>query len=239
MTTPHIEADPKDIAPLVLLPGDPLRAKFIAQTYLDDVKLVTQVRNMLGYTGSFNSKRVSVLSSGMGMPSMAIYATELVRAFKVKKILRVGSCGSIDDELNIGQIVATMGASTDSNMNRARFGGFDFAATADFEMLTDWVRCAELMGADIRVGNVLTSDTFYHSSNDIYDLCRSLGILAVEMEAAALYRVAAEHRISALAVMTVSDHILKQEAMSPADRETTFKSMAEISLKSITNEEKK
>ena len=239
MTTPHIEADPKDIAPLVLLPGDPLRAKFIAQTYLDDVKLVTQVRNMLGYTGSFNSKRVSVLSSGMGMPSMAIYATELVRAYKVKTILRVGSCGSIDDELNIGQIVATMGASTDSNMNRARFGGFDFAATADFEMLTDWVRCAELMGADIRVGNVLTSDTFYHSSNDIYDLCRSLGILAVEMEAAALYRVAAEHRISALAVMTVSDHILKQEAMSPADRETTFKSMAEISLKSITNEEKK
>ncbi|MFL2503666.1 MAG: purine-nucleoside phosphorylase [Candidatus Azotimanducaceae bacterium] len=239
MTTPHIEADPKDIAPLVLLPGDPLRAKFIAQTYLDDVKLVTQVRNMLGYTGSFNSKRVSVLSSGMGMPSMAIYATELVRAYKVKKILRVGSCGSIDDELNIGQVVATMGASTDSNMNRARFGGFDFAATADFEMLTDWVRCAELMGADIRVGNVLTSDTFYHSSNDIYDLCRSLGILAVEMEAAALYRVAAEHRISALAVMTVSDHILKQEAMSPADRETTFKSMAEISLKSITNEEKK
>tara|TARA_E500000075_G_C6892889_1_gene270397 strand:- start:89 stop:808 length:720 start_codon:yes stop_codon:yes gene_type:complete len=239
MTTPHIEADPKDIAPLVLLPGDPLRAKFIAQTYLDDVKLVTQVRNMLGYTGSFNSKRVSVLSSGMGMPSMAIYATELVRAYKVKTILRVGSCGSIDDELNIGQVVATMGASTDSNMNRARFGGFDFAATADFEMLTDWVRCAELMGADIRVGNVLTSDTFYHSSNDIYDLCRSLGILAVEMEAAALYRVAAEHRISALAVMTVSDHILKQEAMSPADREMTFKSMAEISLKSITNEEKK
>lgn len=239
MTTPHIEADPKDIAPLVLLPGDPLRAKFIAQTYLDDVKLVTQVRNMLGYTGSFNSKRVSVLSSGMGMPSMAIYATELVRAYKVKTILRVGSCGSIDDELNIGQVVATMGASTDSNMNRARFGGFDFAATADFEMLTDWVRCAELMGTDIRVGNVLTSDTFYHSSNDIYDLCRSLGILAVEMEAAALYRVAAEHRISALAVMTVSDHILKQEAMSPADRETTFKSMAEISLKSITNEEKK
>tara|TARA_A100001015_G_scaffold312295_1_gene417206 strand:- start:255 stop:974 length:720 start_codon:yes stop_codon:yes gene_type:complete len=239
MTTPHIEADPKDIAPLVLLPGDPLRAKFIAQTYLDDVKLVTQVRNMLGYTGSFNSKRVSVLSSGMGMPSMAIYATELVRAYKVKTILRVGSCGSIDDELNIGQVVATIGASTDSNMNRARFGGFDFAATADFEMLTDWVRCAELMGADIRVGNVLTSDTFYHSSNDIYDLCRSLGILAVEMEAAALYRVAAEHRISALAVMTVSDHILKQEAMSPADRETTFKSMAEISLKSITNEEKK
>ena len=239
MTTPHIEADPKDIAPLVLLPGDPLRAKFIAETYLDDVKLVTQVRNMLGYTGSFNNKRVSVLSSGMGMPSMAIYATELVRAFKVKKILRVGSCGSIDDELNIGQVVATMGASTDSNMNRARFGGFDFAATADFEMLTDWVRCAELMGTDIRVGNVLTSDTFYHSSNDIYDLCRSLGILAVEMEAAALYRVAAEHRISALAVMTVSDHILKQEAMSPADRETTFKSMAEISLKSITNEEKK
>jgi len=239
MTTPHIEADPKDIAPLVLLPGDPLRAKFIAQTYLDDVKLVTQVRNMLGYTGSFNSKRVSVLSSGMGMPSMAIYATELVRAFKVKKILRVGSCGSIDDELNIGQIIATMGASTDSNMNRARFGGFDFAATADFEMLTDWIKCAEQMGADIRVGNVLTSDTFYHSSNDIYDLCRSLGILAVEMEAAALYRVAAEHRISALAVMTVSDHILKQEAMSPADRETKFKSMAEISLKSITNEEKK
>ena len=239
MTTPHIEADPKDIAPLVLLPGDPLRAKFIAQTYLDDVKLVTQVRNMLGYTGLFNSKRVSVLSSGMGMPSMAIYATELVRTFKVKKILRVGSCGSIDDELNIGQIVATMGASTDSNMNRARFGGFDFAATADFEMLVDWVRRAGQMGEDIRVGNVLTSDTFYHSSNDIYDLCHSLGILAVEMEAAALYRVAAEHRISALAVMTVSDHILKREAMSSADRETKFKSMAEISLKSITNEEEK
>tara|TARA_B100000674_G_C37872870_1_gene930430 strand:- start:461 stop:1180 length:720 start_codon:yes stop_codon:yes gene_type:complete len=239
MTTPHIEADPEDIAPLVLLPGDPLRAKFIAQTYLDDAKLVTQVRNMLGFTGSFDGKRVSVFSSGMGMPSMAIYATELVRAFKVEKILRVGSCGSIDDELNMGQIVAALGASTDSNMNRVRFGGFDFAATADFEMLVDWVRCAEQKGANIRVGNVLTSDTFYHSSNNIYDLCRSLGILAVEMEAAALYRVAAEHQISALAVMTVSDHVLKKEAMSPSDRETEFRSMVEISLKSITSEEKR
>jgi len=239
MTTPHIEADPEDIAPLVLLPGDPLRAKFIAQTYLDDAKLVTQVRNMLGFTGSFDGKRVSVFSSGMGMPSMAIYATELVRAFKVEKILRVGSCGSIDDELNMGQIVAALGASTDSNMNRVRFGGFDFAATADFEMLVDWVRCAEQKGANIRVGNVLTSDTFYHSTNNIYDLCRSLGILAVEMEAAALYRVAAEHQISALAVMTVSDHVLKKEAMSPSDRETEFRSMVEISLKSITSEEKR
>ena len=239
MTTPHIEADPKDIAPLVLLPGDPLRAKFIAQTYLDDSKLVTQVRNMLGYTGLFDGKRVSVLSSGMGMPSMVIYATELVRTFKVKKILRVGSCGSINDGLNIGQIVAAMGASTDSNMNRVRFGGFDFAATADFEMLVDWVRCAEQKGANIRVGNVLTSDTFYHASNNIYDLCRNLGILAVEMEAAALYRVAAEHQISALAVMTVSDHVLKKEAMSPSDRETEFRSMVEISLKSITSEEKR
>ena len=235
MTTPHIEADPKDIAPLVLLPGDPLRAKFIAQNYLDDVRLVNEVRNMLGYTGYFNGKRVSVMSSGMGMPSMAIYAAELATTFKVQKILRVGSCGSIDDELNIGQIFTAMGASTDSNMNRTRFGGFDYAATADFEMLTDWVSCAKQMGGNFRVGNVLTSDTFYHSSNDIYDLCRSLGILAVEMEAAALYRVAAEHRISALAVMTVSDHVLKQEAMSPADRETQFKSMAEISLKSITH----
>ena len=239
MTTPHIEADPEDIAPLVLLPGDPLRAKFIAQTYLDDAKLVTQVRNMLGFTGSFDGKRVSVFSSGMGMPSMAIYATELVRAFKVEKILRVGSCGSIDDELNMGQIVAALGASTDSNMNRVRFGGFDFAATADFEMLVDWVRCAEQKGANIRVGNVLTSDTFYHASNNIYDLCRNLGILAVEMEAAALYRVAAEHQISALAVMTVSDHVLKKEAMSPSDRETEFRSMVEISLKSITSEEKR
>ena len=128
-----------------------------------------------------------------------------------------------------------MGASTDSNMNRVRFGGFDFAATADFEMLVDWVRCGDQKDANIRGGNVLTSDTFYHPSNNIYELCRGLGILAGEMEAAALYRVAAEHQISALAVMTVSDHILKQEVMSPADRETTFKSMAEISLKSITH----
>ena len=224
-----------DISELVLMPGDPLRAKFIAENYLDDNVLVNQVRNMLGYTGFYRGTRVSVLSSGMGMPSMAIYATEIVKEYGVKKILRIGSCGSIDADLNVGDIVAAIGASTDSNMNRVRFGGFDFSATADYKMLESWVNCSSGSKARVLVGNVFTSDTFYHQSNQIYDLCKSSGIVAVEMEAAALYRVAAENGVACLAVMTVSDNIIKKEVLSSRDRETSFTNMIETSLKSITS----
>jgi purine-nucleoside phosphorylase len=235
MSTPHIEAKTGDISELVLMPGDPLRAKFIAENYLDDNVLVNQVRNMLGYTGFYKGTRVSVLSSGMGMPSMAIYATEIVKEYGVKKILRIGSCGSINADLDVGDIVAAIGASTDSNMNRVRFGGFDFSATADYKMLENWVNSSSGSKARVVVGNVFTSDTFYHPSNEIYDLCKSSGIVAVEMEAAALYRVAAENGVACLAVMTVSDNIIKKEALSSIDRETSFTNMIETSLKSITS----
>ena len=233
MTTPHIGAGIGEIAEIVLIPGDPLRAKFIAENYFSEVVCVNQVRNMLGFTGNYNGERLSVMSSGMGMPSMAIYATELFQVFGVKKLIRVGSCGSIHPDVNLGDLVVAMGASTDSNMNRARFAGLDFAAIADYRMLESWVDIAEIRGVNFSVANVLTSDTFYQLNNDVYDIASRLGIVAVEMEAAALYRVAAEHGRKALGVMTVSDHISKNERLSAEERETNFVEMIETTLASL------
>ena len=233
MTTPHIGAGIGEIAEIVLMPGDPLRAKFIAENYFSEAVCVNQVRNMLGFTGNYNGERLSVMSSGMGMPSMAIYATELFQVFGVKKLIRVGSCGSIHPDVNLGDLVVAMGASTDSNMNRARFAGLDFAAIADYRMLESWVDIAEMRGVNFSVANVLTSDTFYQLNNDVYDIASRFGIVAVEMEVAALYRVAAEHGGKALGVMTVSDHISKNERLSAEERETNFVEMIETTLASL------
>ncbi len=233
MATPHIGAEPGDIAETVLLPGDPLRAKFVAEHYLSNVVCVNEVRNMLGFTGTYKGERLSVMSSGMGMPSMSIYATELFQFFDVQRMIRIGSCGSIHPDVNLGDLVVAMGASTDANMNRLRFNGHDYAAIADYELLKNWVEAAAARDVNVTIANVFTSDTFYHLDDEIYDIASRLRIVAVEMEAAALYRIAAEQRRAALGVMTVSDHIIKDEHLSAAERETNFGEMMEITLASL------
>ena len=233
MPTPHIEAQPGDFAETVLMPGDPLRAKFIADNFLDDVKCVTKVRNMFGYTGTYKGKRISVMGSGMGVPSISIYATELYRDYGVEKIIRIGSCGAIRDDIKIRDIVIGMAASTDSNVNRQRISNVDFAACADFSLLKSVVDTAEKMGKAVHVGNIFTADLFYTPQPEIFATLEKYGVLAVEMEAAGLYGVAAEYGKKALTVLTVSDHIKTGEQTTAEERQTTFKDMMELTLESI------
>lgn len=233
MATPHIRAESGDYAPTVLMPGDPLRAKYIAETFLSDVRLVTDVRNMLGYTGTYDGRPVSVQGSGIGIPSFQIYATELITEYGVKQIIRVGSCGALADNLALGDLVIAMGASTDSTVNRYRLEGRDFAAIADWNLLSATVKAAEQLDIAVRVGSVFTSDFFYDPKPNTFDLLARYGILAVEMEAAGLYGVAAEHDIAALAILTVSDHIVRGEAMSAQDRERSFNDMIKCALTAL------
>jgi len=233
MPTPHIEAQPGDFAETVLMPGDPLRAKFIAENFLDDAKCVTKVRNMFGYTGTYKGKRVSVMGSGMGIPSASIYATELYKDYGVEKIIRIGSCGAVRDDIKIRDIIIGMAASTDSNVNRQRFHNLDFAACADFSLLKSVVDTADKLGKEVHVGNIFSADLFYTPQPEIFATMEKYGILAVEMEAAGLYGAAAEYGKKALTVLTVSDHIKTGEQTTAAERETTFKDMMELTLESL------
>ena len=233
MATAHIEANTGDFAKTVLMPGDPLRAKYIAETFLDDAKCVTRVRNMFGYTGTYKGKPVSVMGSGMGVPSISIYATELYKDYGVENIIRIGSCGAVRDDIKIRDIVIGMAASTDSNVNRSRLNGYDFAATADFDLLHKVVKTAEKTGKEVHVGNIFTADLFYTPQPEMCALMEKYGILAVEMEAAGLYGVAAEYGKKALTVLTVSDHIKTGEQTTADERETTFKGMMELTLDSL------
>lgn len=233
MATAHIEANNGDFAETVLMPGDPLRAKFIADNFLDDVKCVTRVRNMFGYTGTYKGKPVSVMGSGMGIPSISIYATELYRDYGVENIIRIGSCGAVRDDIKVRDIIIGMSASTDSNVNRSRLNGCDFAVTADFGLLHKVVTTAEKTGKAVRVGNIFTSDLFYTPQPEMFALMEKYGILAVEMEAAGLYGVAAEYGKKALTVLTVSDHIKTGEETTADERETTFNGMMELTLDSL------
>jgi purine-nucleoside phosphorylase len=233
MPTPHIEAQAGDFAKTVLMPGDPLRAKFIAENFLENVKCVTRVRNMFGYTGTYKGKPISVMGSGMGIPSVSIYATELYKDYGVESIIRIGSCGAVRDDIKVRDIVIGMAASTDSNVNRQRFSNVDFAATADFSLLKSVVDTAERLNQDIRVGNIFTADLFYTPQPEMFATMEKYGILAVEMEAAGLYGVAAEYGKKALTVLTVSDHIKTGEQTTADERETTFKDMMELTLESI------
>lgn len=231
MPTPHISADPGDFADTILLPGDPLRAEYIAENFLEESKLVTSVRNIFGYTGTYKGKSVSVMGTGMGIPSVSIYATELIQEYGVKKLIRIGSCGATQHSLKLRDVVIAMGASTDSNVNRARYGGYDFAAIADYELMRTAVDIAEAHGKKVQVGNIYTSDLFYHPDNDgRIEFNEKMGILAVEMETAGLYGLAAEYGARALALMTVSDHVLTHEATSAEERQTSFNDMVEIAL---------
>lgn len=230
MPTPHISAQPGDFADVVLMPGDPQRAEHIAATFLRAPKRVTEVRNVYGYTGEFEGKRVSVMAHGMGIPSCSIYATELVKEYGVRRLIRVGSCGALLPDVKLGDVIIAQGACTDSKVNRMRFADHDFAAIADFPMLEQAVQAARSQGTSVRVGNVFSSDFFYSPQPQVFDLAERLGILGVEMEAAGLYGLAAEYHARALTILTVSDHIRRSEHLSSDERRTSFDAMIRVAL---------
>lgn len=229
--TPHINASPEDFAKTVLMPGDPLRSKFIAENFLDDARLVNNVRGVQGYTGKYEGKPVTVMASGMGMPSIGIYSYELYNFFGVENIIRIGSTGSINEDVKVRDIVFALGASTNSNYARQFELPGVFAPVADFDLLKKAVDNAETVGASYHVGNVLSSDTFYDAQDDANDRWIKMGVLCIEMETAALYMNAAKAHKKALGMFTVSDHILTGEALSAEERQTSFRQMMEIALK--------
>lgn len=219
------------------MPGDPLRAKYIAETFLDDARQVNDVRNMLGFTGTFQGTPISVQGSGMGVPSFQIYATELVREYGVNRIVRVGSCGALQASLALGDVVLAIGAGTDSMVNRARLNGYDLPAVADYELLSKTVAAADSLGLTSHVGTIFTSDFFYNPNpnDDTFEVLERYGFLAVEMEAAGLYGLAAELGVQALAVCTVSDHIKHEQAMTPEERQTSFANMMNMVLNALAD----
>jgi purine-nucleoside phosphorylase len=227
----HIGAQPGDIAERVLMPGDPLRAKWIAETYLDDAKCYSQVRGMFGFTGKWQGVDVSIQGSGMGMPSASIYAHELINDYGAKTLIRVGSCGALTEELQLRDVIAASGSATDSNMNRMRFDGLiDYAPVADFGLLRTAVEVAERRDIPMRVGPIFAADAFYSDRPDLYDTLADYGVLAVEMESAALYTIAMRYRARALTVLTVSDNIKTGARTTSEEREQTFGQMVEIAL---------
>lgn len=233
MPTPHISADKGDFAPSVLLPGDPLRAEHIAEHFLDDARQVNIVRNMAGFTGSYRGIPVSVMGTGMGIPSASIYITELITEYGVERLIRVGSCGGILPSVKLRDVILAIGACTDSVVNRTRYGGQDFAATADFGLLSAAVAAAAAKGIEVKVGNVHTADLFYNPDPTAFDRMEAMGVLAVEMETAGLYGAAAEKGARALTICTVSDHVRTGESTSSEDREQTFNEMVEIALETV------
>ena len=233
MPTPHISADKGDFAPSILLPGDPLRAQHIAEDFLDDAREVNAVRNMLGYTGSYQGTPISVMGTGMGIPSASIYATELITEYGVERLIRVGSCGGILPSVKIRDVILAIGACTDSGVNRVRYGNFDFAATADFALLRTAADVAATKGVEVKVGNVHSADLFYTPDAEAFNRMEAMGVLAVEMEAAGLYGVAAEKGGRALTIATVSDHVRTGEATSSEERQQTFDEMVEIALETL------
>lgn len=228
--TPHNAAKKGDIAKKVLMPGDPLRAKYIAETYLENPVCFNTVRNVLGYTGLYKGKEVSVMASGMGMPSIGIYSYELFHFYDVDKIIRIGSAGALQDDLNVKDIVIALGACTDSNYGSQFHLPGVFAPTADYDLLVRAVEVAKAQGTPVRVGNVVSSDVFYSDDASASDQWRKMGVLCAEMECAGLYMNAARAGKQALGILTISDHIYREEAMSAQERQTTFNQMMEIAL---------
>ncbi len=230
MAAKHINAKPGDFAETVLMPGDPLRAEYIANTYLEDARKVSDVRNMWGFTGKYKGTALSVMAHGMGIPSASIYYSELITQYGVKRIIRVGSCGTVNPSVKLWDIVIAMGASTNSGVNRMRFGGYDLAAVASFELLRRAVTVAEEKGVNFHVGNIFSEDLFYTPDSGIFDLMEKYNILGIEMEAAGMYALAAEHRVEALAICTVSDDIRTGKALSTTERQTAFDEMIGVAL---------
>ncbi|MCW2479879.1 MULTISPECIES: purine-nucleoside phosphorylase [Symbiopectobacterium] len=233
MATPHINAEKGDFADVVLMPGDPLRAKYIAETFLENAREVNNVRGMLGYTGSYKGRAISVMGHGMGIPSCSIYTKELITEYDVKTIIRVGSCGAVREDVKLYDVVIGMGACTDSKVNRLRFKDHDFAAIADFDLVRNAVDAAQDKGITVRVGNLFSADLFYTPDPQMFDVMEKYGILGVEMEAAGIYGVAAEFGAKALAICTVSDHIRTGEQTTSHERQTAFNDMITIALESV------
>ena len=226
----HIGAKQGQIAPTVLLPGDPLRAKYIAETMLEDAVCYNEVRGMLGFTGRYQGKRVSVMGSGMGIPSLSIYVHELVAEYHVKTLIRVGTCGALQPDLGVGDIVLAMTASTDSQTNKLRFKGTDYAPAASFELLWRAYQVARELGTDVHVGGVFSADTFYYDDPNWWKLWGEYGALVCEMETNALYTLAAKFKVDALSILTVSDSLVTGEESTAQQRERDFPQMAKIAL---------
>ncbi|OYT15533.1 MAG: purine-nucleoside phosphorylase [Bacteroidetes bacterium 4572_77] len=226
----HINAKKGDIAETILLPGDPLRAKFIAETYLENITCYNTVRGMYGYTGTYKGKRISVQGTGMGIPSISIYAYELLTEYECKNLIRVGSCGSINKEVKVRDIILASGASTNSNINNLIFENRNFAPVADFELLLKAYNTAKKLNLNVHVGNILSSDTFYDTKKEFWQPWSDYGVLAIEMEASALYTLCQRHGARGLAILTVSDSILTGESTTSEEREKTFTDMMEIAL---------
>jgi len=228
----HINAKENEIAETILLPGDPLRAKYIAENFLENAVCYNEVRNMFGYTGTYKGKRISVQGTGMGIPSISIYITELMQSYNVQNLIRVGTCGAIQKDVKVRDVILAMSASHDSNINRKMFGTMDFAPTANFELLKNAYDAGVAKGLNLKVGNVFSADLFYDDHAE-HEKWAQFGILAVEMETAALYTLAAKYGRKALSILTVSDHILTGEATTAEERQTTFNDMIEVALDSV------
>jgi purine-nucleoside phosphorylase len=226
----HIDAKKGDIAETILLPGDPLRAKWIAETFLENPRCYNEVRGMLGYTGTYKGQPISVQGTGMGIPSISIYTHELIAEFGVKNLIRVGSAGAIQKEVEMRDVVIAMAASTNSSLNRNRFNGGDFAPTASFKLFDKAIKTARDLNISFKAGNVLSSDLFYTDDPLDHQMWAAYNVLCVEMEAAGLYSIAAKHHVNALAILTISDSLITGEVTSAEERETTFKQMIQIAL---------
>ncbi|NDV49453.1 MULTISPECIES: purine-nucleoside phosphorylase [unclassified Salipiger] len=228
--TIHIGAKPGDIAETVLMPGDPLRAKWVAETFLENADCVNQVRGMYGFTGFWKGNRVSVHGSGMGMPSLSIYANELIRDYGAKTLIRIGSCGAMQQSVSVRDVILAMTASSLSTPSRGIFREVNFAPCADYGLLRAAAEAAARIGAKTHVGGIYSADVFYDERPDLTEIMTRHGILGVEMEAAELYNLAARHGVRALAVLTVSDHLLTHEALPAEERQSSFAEMVEIAL---------
>ena len=233
MATKHMNAAPGDFAATVLMPGDPLRAQYIADTYLDDARRVTDVRNMWGFTGEYKGIPVSVMAHGMGIPSVSIYCTELITEYDVKRVIRVGSCGTTHPDVKLRDVLIAMGASTDSNVNRMRFGGYDLAALATFSLVQNAVHAAQENNVRYHVGNLFSGDLFYTPDPGMFETMAKYNVLGVEMEAAGMFPIAAEHGAECLAICTVSDDILSGDALSSEERQNTFDEMIVVALETV------
>ena len=229
----HIEAKKGEIAETVLLPGDPMRAKWIAETFLEDSFCYNDVRGMYGYTGTYKGKRVSVQGTGMGIPSAMIYCNELIKDYGVKNLIRVGSAGSYQKDVHIRDIIIAMAASTTSGINNSRFINSDYSPTADFDLFMKAVDYARKKDIPIKAGNVLSADEFYEDDFNSYKKWADFGVLCVEMEAAGLYTIAAKYKVKALAILTISDSLVTKEETTADERESTFNSMIEIALNTL------
>lgn len=226
----HIGAKEGEIASTILLPGDPLRAKYIAENFLTDTICYNEVRGMYGYTGAYKGKRISVQGTGMGIPSVLIYLNELITGYKAKNLIRIGSCGSMQPDIKIRDVILAMSASTDSHINKIRFNGMDYAPTANFDLLKKAYDIALEKDIPIKVGSVLTTDTFYHDAPNSWKHWANYGVLAVEMETAALYTLAAKFKVNALSILTVSDSLVTREETTSEERQKTFNQMVEVAL---------